>query len=406
MKEHRDTASAAESKWDSTADVVSPPRTGSRSEIARIVALVQLPPPVHGASLMNQYVTSHASILHSYSWRTIPLRFASALGDIGKARPAKLMALCRVWIEVVRVCIRHRPDLAYFTLSPCGWAFVRDLTIVGILKTLRIPTLFHLHGRGMLASTRPRPLQPFYRWAFAGSTVIHLSQSLYEEVSDLVPLNRFHVVPNGIPDSWRGEARRQGTADDACTILYVSNMMLEKGPLDLLRAVAYLRDRGTTVRCSFVGPFLTDDFRKRFEKIVKENRLEQQVLVHGALYDDKRDAVLGEAGIFAFPSFYRPEAFPLVVLEAMSHGLPVVAARVGALEEIVDDGITGFLVPPGDVTGLAEKLLQLYRDRSLRRRMGTNGRSKYLERYTLSAFVQRLTEVIDSCLTASARDRV
>jgi glycosyltransferase involved in cell wall biosynthesis len=75
------------------------------------------------------------------------------------------------------------------------------------------------------------------------------------------------------------------------------------------------------------------------------------------------------------------EGIPVVLMEAMSAGLPVVASRLSGIPELVEDGVSGLLVPPGDAAALADALRRLNDDPSLRRRLGSAGREKVLEEF-------------------------
>lgn len=91
-------------------------------------------------------------------------------------------------------------------------------------------------------------------------------------------------------------------------------------------------------------------------------------------------AQYARAALFVQPSFY--ETFGIACLEAMCFGLPVVATQVGGLPEVVEDGVTGILVPPNDPQALAEAVLSLLRDPERRRQMGRRGREKVLAQFT------------------------
>ena len=86
------------------------------------------------------------------------------------------------------------------------------------------------------------------------------------------------------------------------------------------------------------------------------------------------------AALLVMPSFY--ESFGIACLEAMAFGLPVVATRVGGLPEVIEDGVTGLLVPPGDADALAQAMIRLLSDADLRRRMGQAGRERVLKEFT------------------------
>ena len=96
-----------------------------------------------------------------------------------------------------------------------------------------------------------------------------------------------------------------------------------------------------------------------------------------------------------FPTFYHNECFPLVLLEAMEHGLPCISTTEGGIPGIVDDGKTGFLVPKHDVAVLADKILLLLNDSVLRSNMGKVGREKFEKEFTLEVFEKRMTWILE-----------
>jgi len=96
------------------------------------------------------------------------------------------------------------------------------------------------------------------------------------------------------------------------------------------------------------------------------------------------------------PSYY--ETFGISVIEAMAFGLPVVATNVGGLPEVVEDGVTGILVPPGDSEALAEGLIRLLSDADLRRRMGRAGQDRVRSEFTVDRIVDQTLAVYESVI--------
>ncbi len=94
------------------------------------------------------------------------------------------------------------------------------------------------------------------------------------------------------------------------------------------------------------------------------------------------------------PSYY--ETGGLSAIEAMAFGLPVVASRTGGLPEVVEDGVTGILVPPGDSKALAEAVVLLLHDPALRRRLGQAGRQRVLDEFTLDRVLPQTLNVYQS----------
>ena len=101
--------------------------------------------------------------------------------------------------------------------------------------------------------------------------------------------------------------------------------------------------------------------------------------------------------VFVQPSL--SEAFSQVLVEAMGVGLPVIATNVGGAAEVIDDGLTGFLIEPDNVIAIAEKVTELFRDVDLRNKVRKAGRESVCERFTVERLVERHLELYELWLT-------
>jgi glycosyltransferase involved in cell wall biosynthesis len=121
--------------------------------------------------------------------------------------------------------------------------------------------------------------------------------------------------------------------------------------------------------------------------------LTEFVRTPGWVAGDAKLRQIAGCDVYVLPS-YR-EGMPVSILEAMAAGKPVVATRVGAIPEIIEDGVNGFLVPPGDVGGLADRIAMLLGDAALRRELGRNNRAKVEESFSTPAVVETLLSVYE-----------
>jgi glycosyltransferase involved in cell wall biosynthesis len=108
----------------------------------------------------------------------------------------------------------------------------------------------------------------------------------------------------------------------------------------------------------------------------------------------RMEAVYAGASAFVMPSLYEP--LGVAVIEAMAAGLPCVGSTGGALPELIEEGETGFLVPPGDEEALLDRMRRLAGDPELCRRLGDAGAARYRERFTWDAVAERMLEAISS----------
>lgn len=137
-----------------------------------------------------------------------------------------------------------------------------------------------------------------------------------------------------------------------------------KGLDIILRALLELR--GEKVQLEVVGPMgAAPRFVERMQRMATS--LDLPVAFRGVLDDDQLGAQLKSCDVLVLPSFY--EGFGIAFLEGMAHGLPAIGATTGATPTLIRDGINGFLVPPGEIKALADRIRQLSRDRALLQRL-------------------------------------
>lgn len=348
---------------------------------------------------MGEQVVNSLLLRSRFQLELLPVKSADSVADIGKLRPVKLLRMFSLAWQLVKKILLKRPDMVYFTLTPNGKAFYRDLLFVAIMKLFCVKRVYHLHGKGAAQAASGPVAKILYSWAFRDAWVILLSPVLYEDISRIVREERCFFLPNGIPDPTSNAVPvDRNEIDRPPHILFLSNLVQSKGPLVLLEALANIHRRGVCFRSSFAGVWESQQFSETFLNFVQENDLASEVSYLGPKYGAEKERLLASADIFAFPTYYYNEAFPLVVLEGMSHALPVVSTYEGAIPDMVQDGVTGFLVRPRDVVTLADRLARLLADPELCAVMGEMGRKRFLEHFTINRFEENLSTILNSCL--------
>jgi glycosyltransferase involved in cell wall biosynthesis len=121
--------------------------------------------------------------------------------------------------------------------------------------------------------------------------------------------------------------------------------------------------------------------------VLRKNRVSDHVRFPGHIPWKELAERYRRATIFVMPSYY--ETFGISVIEAMAFGLPVVATTAGGLPEVVEHGVTGILISPGDPQGLSEAIMELLGDPTLRVRMGQAGREKVIAEFTIDRIVEQ-----------------
>jgi colanic acid/amylovoran biosynthesis glycosyltransferase len=175
---------------------------------------------------------------------------------------------------------------------------------------------------------------------------------------------------------------------DETTILCVGRLVAEKGQTVLLDGLAALRRNRQPVRLVLVGDGPT---RAALETRARELCIDAHVTFAGAVGQDEIGDWYTRADVFCLPSF--AEGVPVALMEAMATELPVITTPVAGIPELVEHGVSGLLVEPGDADVLADALATLTVDPSLRRRMGAAGRARVLAEFDIDRCAAELHRV-------------
>lgn len=380
-----------------------PPVSLAASPI-KVLVVGQTPPPVHGQAVMiDRLLRSPLRGVRMFHVRT---SFSRSIEDLGRWYPRKLLHLLAVIGRIFHARLVHGADVLYYPPSGSNLIPVlKDMAILLGTRWLFRRTILHVHAGGTsLIYGRLRSwMRPWFRWAlFDADAVIRLSAATPEDGLGLRARREF-LVPNGVPDeavhhlpsnaATRNVSSIDGSSRGPFRLLYVGALCESKGVLDVVRATRMLAERGLAVRLQLVGQCQSAEFAARLEELIGQLELADRVELTGVLTGRAKHERFAQSDVFCFPSFYECEAFPLVLLEAMSFGLPVVASRWRGIPSIVRDGQTGLLVEPRNPHQLAECVYQLATSPHLCRQMSGAARERYLREYTPDVFAARMERV-------------
>jgi glycosyltransferase involved in cell wall biosynthesis len=206
---------------------------------------------------------------------------------------------------------------------------------------------------------------------------------------------RMVTVYHGVelPEPREGAGAGEGGAP---LILAVGRLVEKKGFADLVAACRDLAGRGVRFKLRIVGPDGGEGPRLR--RLIGGCGLADRVALDGAMTQADLGRLYAAARVLVAPSIEDRagimDGIPNVILEAMANGVPVVASAISGIPEAVEDGVTGFLVPPGDPGALADKIARVLADESGARRMGAAGRRLVAERFDPARNAARLASIL------------
>ena len=211
---------------------------------------------------------------------------------------------------------------------------------------------------------------------------------------DLLPRNRFQMIYNGV-DLSRVKAEPQRAIDfhrrysipaERAIVTQVSWIIPEKGIADFLETARLVTQQNRNVQFVLVGD---GAYREQYMKDAAAMGIEDRITWTGLVEDPFGDGVFAAADVVCQFSRWE-EVFGWMIAEAMAHGKPVVATRVGGIPELIAEGVSGYLVDRGDTTAMSDRILELLDDRKLRARMGQAGRQTVSTKFDLQKNVAQL----------------
>ena len=289
--------------------------------------------------------------------------------------------------------VARKPDLVYIPVSYATLAYIKDSIFIIISKLFRRKIVCHLRGGTWLYSAGPLITWYVNKVHPLVDGQIVLGESLKRLFNGVLPEERIFVVPNGKNTPYDCKPR----VGDKIRILFLANMLREKGVLDVLRAARHVCAECPTAEFVFAGGWNEADVREEVKLYFDENRT-MPIRWLGSVHGKEKYDAINSSDIFVFPTYYPAEGHPWVIVEAMAAGLPIISTDQGAITESVIDGVNGFLVEKKNPNMIAEKLMMLVNDEELRQRMGRESRKIYEEKFTEDRMVEALSAVFRQVL--------
>ncbi len=274
-----------------------------------------------------------------------------------------------------------------------------------IQRLTGIPFSFTAHGSDLHVDRHMLP-QKVAEAAFVVAISEDNRRVILDECRGKIPdpSHKVHVVHCGVDTSVFVPSARSGAGpaseDRPLELLCVGTVHEVKGQVHLLEATRRLLARGVPVRTTFIGDGPDEADLRAAATARTDDGLAEHVVFLGRRPRPEVAAAVAAADVVVAPSVPtaggKREGIPVVLMEAMAGGVPVVASRLSGIPELVTDGESGVLVPPGDVDALVEALASLATDPERRRRRGAAGRQQVVAEFDQRTNADRLVELIDA----------
>ena len=279
-----------------------------------------------------------------------------------------------------------------FDLLNAYWIFPSGLVGVLCKKIFKKPLIISCQGSDVSLCKQYKFLKSISVYVLKNADIvttvtIEMKDSL---VSCGVPGNKIEVIYNGVDVNFFTPKKRPF---NGFRILYVGRLVHEKGLEELIEAVGKTRNLFPEICLRIVGD---GPMRKDLDLMIDNLSIREHVIFEGFRPHSEISGYMDESDLFVLPSY--SEGMPLVVLEAMASGIPVIASRVGGVPEVIRDGFNGFLVEPKDSEALAKRIEEVLSDRDLLRKVSINAAATIRQGFSVEKAAEKISRLYERTL--------
>ncbi len=365
----------------------------------RLLIIGPTPPPYHGVAVAIEQLL-RSKLQDEFEVTHVELADRRGIAHVNQPDFHDVLLFVGQWMRLCWLLFTRRPQVVYLVPSQTTLGFVRDSFFVWPSVLAGAKIVAHLHGgafrqwfEGRWAGTRW-----YVRSVLAQiDRMILLGESLRPLFSGLLPDERVTVVPNGVDIPPVERPRRDARPEKPVRILHLNTLNRMKGTLVLLAAIPTVVRHRRDVEFVFAGAWSHETHRATAEWYIAKHQLEPYVRFVGQVTGSAKVACLRSADIFVFPGIQQ-EGQPLVVLEAMAAGLPIVFTNQGCLRETVVNGECGIEAHTEDPYDLAQRLCFLLDHPDEQGRFGDNARRRCQLLYTKDRHIEKLIGAIQGVL--------
>ena len=366
----------------------------------KIAIVGQTPPPHHGSNIMAETFLDALNLNGFPEYVFVNKEFSKYHEEVGKFRFAKIHRIVRFYLRLLKTVSSGDIDYVLYFVASGGIGLLVDaMILISISWFFKTKYILYIHGMGYSSLTdKGGVISAIVKRLLSKATFcLTLSRSMYQDIQDYC--DRFFIIPNCVPRKDEEMLNKMYSSKAVTSvhsgnvkILFLSTLIESKGLSTLIESMAFMIKEARNFELTIVGPWRDAVFKEKIFRLIEALNVGEFIFFRGPLYGTEKVRELVSSDIFVFPT-YPPEAFPLVILEAMAVGLPIVSTEVGSIPEIVADGVNGFVVPSRNPQALASAVIRLIKDEIMRQNFGRASRRLFEERYTFESYRKNLYKI-------------
>jgi len=289
--------------------------------------------------------------------------------------------------------IQKKPQIVHLNTSLEPKSYWRDIVYLLVARAMGKKIVYQVHGGALpqVFFKGNKLLTSLLRLVLStADVVVLLAQEELLAYHDFVSDQCLEVIPNAIAMYADAQWKKMPSSQNGpLRLVYVGRLAENKGIFEIVEALRILRSKGKNVQLVVAG---SGPEEVRLRSHVEDLGLNDHVSFVGAIFGEEKKRIWEEADLFVFPTYHR-EGLPYTLLESMAARTPPVVSPVGAIPDVMEDGVHGVFVPSRNPEALAKNIERLDSDRALICRMGEAGRQRVADYYTVERLAKDFNRI-------------
>ena len=350
----------------------------------KIISIIQLPPPVHGASLMNQLFLK--SKLISAQFKISHFQLSLSRNNFKESKISKLINFIFLISSLFKLKNKNA-DIVYITPSVSGISIVKDVIIIFVSKIIfKSKVVLHLHNYGL----KKNSFIPYIikKKVFSNTTIILNSVHLSSDIPKGFKNIKIKYCHSCLPHNYKEISSNRNSIPN---ILFYSNILISKGIVDFIKIIKDL-EKNIKLTFTIAGDFYDYNEIELIE-IIESYKICSNYKILGKINNDQKESVFNNSDIYVNPTHF--ETFGITILESLWFNTPVVATNIGGIPEIIKNNKNGYLVELRNINQFVESILKLLVDSDLYDKFVKNGNDIIKNKFQINNYEIQLLKIFN-----------
>lgn len=346
-------------------------------------------------------VSTHLNLLFGSALARVYELKHFQVGSEGRNEHAlgRLLRLLISPFALARQVIADRVAVVHLNTSLNRRAFWRDLVYLIVAKLAGVHVVYQVHGGDLpeqFAGRKPF-MKALLRTALGlPDAIVVLAKCELEAYRNFVPQQDIQLLANAIDHiAYADLPRDANPSQEELRLLYIGRLSREKGLYEALQGLKLARTHEIEAHLTIAG---SGPDEAGLRQMVEDLSLTEAVTFVGPVFGDAKLQLFPAADAFLFPSY--AEGLPYALLESMAAGVPAITTPVGAIPDVMVDGLHGFFVPPRDALAIAQAIIRVATNRSWLESMGVASRRRIASGYSIQLLANKLAQLYGKVIGA------